>query len=241
MREFLLIAQQVVAGLCDLHEAGVVHKDVNPSNIVYDAESGRTVLLDLGISTDFADEQAEGTRLDGIEGTPRRLFPEQTGRVNAGARPSRGLLLAGRHAVRDAGGAPPVRVGGCRRDRCSRTSPRRLREAPFPSCRTCRRRWPPSSTSCCPRWRRTAMRGGEGPLHDLERCAAGEPFALGERDFGRRFEFAHEPYGREGEAAQLAHDWSTRRRPGARAIAAAAAATRASGRPRLWARCRRRR
>ena len=47
----------------------------------------------------------------------------------------------------------------------------------------------------------------EGLLHDLERCAAGEPFALGERDFGRRFEFAHELYGREGEVAQLAHDY----------------------------------
>lgn len=79
MREFFLIAQQVVAGLCDLHEAGVVHKDVNPSNIVYDAESGRTVLLDLGISTEFAHEQAEGTRLDGIEGTLRYLSPSRRG------------------------------------------------------------------------------------------------------------------------------------------------------------------
>ena len=205
MREFFLIAQQVVAGLCDLHEAGVVHKDVNPSNIVYDAESGRTVLLDLGISTEFAHEQAEGTRLDGIEGTLRYLSPEQTGRVNA--------VLDHRADFYSLGVTLFEMLAG----RCPFES-----EVPAEMVFAHIAKAPPSLLSLLPnlpaplaaiidkllsKMAKDRYASCEGLLHDLERCAAGEPFALGERDFGRRFEFAHELYGREGEVAQLAHDY----------------------------------
>ena len=53
MSDFYRIAKQLVMGLRDIHKAGVIHKDVNPSNIMYDAESGRVVLLDFGISSMF--------------------------------------------------------------------------------------------------------------------------------------------------------------------------------------------
>ena len=82
MPDFYRIAEQLVMGLRDIHKAGVIHKDVNPSNIMYDAESGRVALLDFGISSMFMHEQMSGTRLENIEGTLRYIAPEQTGRMN---------------------------------------------------------------------------------------------------------------------------------------------------------------
>ncbi len=43
MTDFYRIARQLVTGLRDLHEAGIIHKDVNPSNIIYDAVTDRAV------------------------------------------------------------------------------------------------------------------------------------------------------------------------------------------------------
>ncbi len=80
--DFYLIAGQMIEGLSALHEAGIIHKDVNPSNVIYDSESGRVVLLDLGISSVFSYEKTEGLKPDNIEGTIRYLAPEQTGRIN---------------------------------------------------------------------------------------------------------------------------------------------------------------
>ena len=57
MADFYRIAKQLVMALRDIHKAGIIHKDVNPSNIMYDAESGRVVLLDFGISSMFMHEQ----------------------------------------------------------------------------------------------------------------------------------------------------------------------------------------
>ncbi len=79
---FLRIAHQVGAVLAALHRAGIVHKDVNPSNIVVDRATGRATLLDFGIASRH---QGETPRLDAphlIEGTLAYMSPEQTGRMN---------------------------------------------------------------------------------------------------------------------------------------------------------------
>ena len=80
--DFYLIAGQMIEGLSALHEAGIIHKDINPSNVIYDAESGHVILLDLGISTVFSYEKTEVIKPDNIEGTLRYLAPERTGRIN---------------------------------------------------------------------------------------------------------------------------------------------------------------
>lgn len=60
MSDFYRIAKQLVMGLRDIHEAGIIHKDINPSNIMYDAESGRggaglRYLLHVYARTDVGD------------------------------------------------------------------------------------------------------------------------------------------------------------------------------------------
>ncbi|HET7696007.1 MAG TPA: protein kinase [Vicinamibacterales bacterium] len=49
VRESLLIARQIAAGLRAAHEAGVVHRDLKPANIMIDAE-GHALITDFGIA-----------------------------------------------------------------------------------------------------------------------------------------------------------------------------------------------
>ena len=73
------IATQILRGLAAAHDAGVVHRDVKPSNVflVVDDIGEETVkLLDFGVAKLF-DVAAIHTTLGGVVGTPSYLAPEQ--------------------------------------------------------------------------------------------------------------------------------------------------------------------
>ena len=60
------------------HEAGIIHRDVKPANIMIDA-GGRAKLTDFGVArvNDPEGPQAEATRVGTIVGTPSYMSPEQ--------------------------------------------------------------------------------------------------------------------------------------------------------------------
>ncbi|HET6237107.1 MAG TPA: AAA family ATPase [Acetobacteraceae bacterium] len=59
----------------------MLHKDINPSNILLRGETSRPVLIDFDLATTFAEERPSFTHHSEIAGTLGYLAPEQTGRM----------------------------------------------------------------------------------------------------------------------------------------------------------------
>jgi hypothetical protein len=72
---FLGLARDVLQGLEAVHAAGVVHRDVKPSNILFDSD-GRAKLADFGVAQLPGLETTVGGR-DGGPGTVQYMSPEQ--------------------------------------------------------------------------------------------------------------------------------------------------------------------
>ena len=80
--ELLEIAAAIAAGIAEIHAGDVIHKDINPSNIVFDPVSRRLQIIDFGISTILPRERPALKSPEVIEGTLPYISPEQTGRMN---------------------------------------------------------------------------------------------------------------------------------------------------------------
>lgn len=78
----LNLAVQVAKALVEIHAKHIIHKDINPSNILYSPASGEVKVIDFGISTRLFREQAESSSQGVTEGTLPYMSPEQTGRMN---------------------------------------------------------------------------------------------------------------------------------------------------------------
>ncbi|MFZ1028894.1 MAG: serine/threonine-protein kinase PknK, partial [Limnoraphis robusta] len=82
LEEFLKIAIAITDSLADLHAAHIIHKDINPSNIVFNPDTQKLKLIDFGISTKFSRENPILKNPNVLEGTLLYISPEQTGRMN---------------------------------------------------------------------------------------------------------------------------------------------------------------
>ena len=80
---FLPIAIQLADVLSGLHKNSVIHKDINPSNIVIRPKSGEVRLIDFGSATELSQERLGTDSISKrIEGSLPYISPEQTGRIN---------------------------------------------------------------------------------------------------------------------------------------------------------------
>jgi predicted ATPase/GAF domain-containing protein len=82
LSEFLEIAIQIVDSLGEIHAANVIHKDINPSNLVLNSLNGKIKIIDFGISTVLLRENPTLKNPNVLEGTLAYISPEQTGRMN---------------------------------------------------------------------------------------------------------------------------------------------------------------
>jgi diguanylate cyclase (GGDEF)-like protein len=80
--EFLSIAIEIARILGELHAAHIIHKDINPANIVINPKTGQLKIIDLGISTRLTREKPTLKNPNVLEGTLPYISPEQTGRMN---------------------------------------------------------------------------------------------------------------------------------------------------------------
>lgn len=77
----LALGTLLAEALARLHELGLIHGDVNPSNILVDA-SGAIEIIDFDLARRVAPDTGELAPPDHVEGTLHYMAPEQTGRLH---------------------------------------------------------------------------------------------------------------------------------------------------------------
>ncbi|MEG3989343.1 AAA family ATPase [Microcoleus sp. S28C3] len=82
LKEFLILAIATTETLGQIHSANIIHKDINPSNIVFNPATGQIKIIDFGISTQLTRETPSLKNPNILEGTLAYISPEQTGRMN---------------------------------------------------------------------------------------------------------------------------------------------------------------
>ncbi len=80
--EFSSVALRTAEILAEIHAANVIHKDINPSNILLNRTTGQLKIIDFGISTELSQEDPPMENPNALEGTLLYISPEQTGRMN---------------------------------------------------------------------------------------------------------------------------------------------------------------
>jgi PAS domain S-box-containing protein len=79
---FLRIACQLTIALQQVHERGLIHKDIKPGNVLVHTESGGVWLTGFGIASRLPREHQAFAPPEVIAGTLAYMAPEQTGRMN---------------------------------------------------------------------------------------------------------------------------------------------------------------
>lgn len=82
LQEFLAISIKISESLGEIHNSNIIHKDINPANIVYNLETQELKLIDFGIATVLVRENQSPCNPNRLEGTLAYISPEQTGRMN---------------------------------------------------------------------------------------------------------------------------------------------------------------
>jgi len=82
VHEFLLIAISVAQGIEDIHSKHLIHKDINPSNILINNEHKIIKIIDFGLATKLSREHPTLKNPTHLKGTLAYISPEQTGRMN---------------------------------------------------------------------------------------------------------------------------------------------------------------
>jgi predicted ATPase/signal transduction histidine kinase len=79
---FLRVAVSLANAIGQVHQKGIVHKDIKPANVLVDTTSCRVWLMGFGIASRLPRERQETEAPELIAGTLAYMAPEQTGRMN---------------------------------------------------------------------------------------------------------------------------------------------------------------
>jgi predicted ATPase len=82
LQSTLSLFLQILEGLGAIHQEGIVHKDLNPGNILVAPDRSSVKIIDFGIASRVGRETQDVVAPNALEGTLGYIAPEQTGRIN---------------------------------------------------------------------------------------------------------------------------------------------------------------
>jgi len=77
LKSITRILEGAAEALGHAHAHGIIHRDLKPANIAWDEESGRVMVLDLGLAKRVDEVTSDQTTVGRVLGTPLYLAPEQ--------------------------------------------------------------------------------------------------------------------------------------------------------------------
>ncbi|HJX19886.1 MAG TPA: AAA family ATPase, partial [Steroidobacteraceae bacterium] len=205
---FLRIAIPLAGALRQVHERGLIHKDIKPTNILVDAASGGVWLTGFGIASRLPRERQSPAPPESIAGTLAYMAPEQTGRMNRSIDARSDLYALGVTLYQMLTGslpftaADPMEWVHCHIARKPVPPSERLETVPVPVSRLILKLLAKNAEE---RYQTAA-----GLEHDLRRCLAAweaqhriDAFPLGQQDASDRLLIPEKLYGREREIETL--------------------------------------
>ncbi len=78
----LSLSVLITDALAMIHGQSIIHKDINPSNIIWNPRTNRLKIADFGIACELVRETQRMLHPNILEGTLSYISPEQTGRMN---------------------------------------------------------------------------------------------------------------------------------------------------------------
>ncbi|WP_235526504.1 hybrid sensor histidine kinase/response regulator [Nostoc piscinale] len=82
LTKILQIAIQLASTLAQLHQNNIIHKDIQPHNILIDPNTNKIKIIDFSIASRLQSENPTTNHINLLEGSLAYLSPEQTGRMN---------------------------------------------------------------------------------------------------------------------------------------------------------------
>jgi diguanylate cyclase (GGDEF)-like protein len=189
--------------LAAVHRRGVVHKDINPNNVLVSGPSWEPTLIDYDIASTFAEDRPSFTHASQIAGTLAYIAPEQTGRTGRGVDQRADLYSLGATLYAVATGRAPFGE-----DDPLHLIHAHVAQPPQPP-RELNPELPDMLAAIILRLLEKEpdrrYQSADGLVYDLARLAAGEVtrFELGQRDFPLRLAAPSRLVGRDTETAVL--------------------------------------
>ncbi|WP_238263554.1 trifunctional serine/threonine-protein kinase/ATP-binding protein/sensor histidine kinase [Cupriavidus pauculus] len=204
----LRFAVGIAAALGQLHQRGLVHKDLKPAHILVNCPDGRARLTGFGIASRLLREHQAPEPPETIAGTLAYMAPEQTGRMNRSIDSRSDLYAFGTVLYQTLTGALPFSATDpmewvhCHIARQPVPPSERLASIPLPLSRIVMKLLAKTAEE---RYQTAA-----GAEQDLQRCLASwetngriDAFPFGEHDTPDRLVIPEKLYGREREVDAL--------------------------------------
>ncbi len=80
--EFLILAIRLTGCLQEIHNAGIIHKNIHPGIILYNPTTGQVGIIDFHLSSLSTKDDVIFDQSETFKGDLRYISPEQTGRIN---------------------------------------------------------------------------------------------------------------------------------------------------------------